>query len=65
VVVPKVACSTERGALKVASQALGGTGGAVDKLADLDPFRSPLDRVVRSQSPIVDSKEASRLGRPK
>jgi thymidine phosphorylase len=46
VVVPKVACSTERGALKVASQALGGTGGAVDKLADLDPFRSPLDRVL-------------------
>jgi hypothetical protein len=47
-VVPKVAYSTERVALNVVNQALG--GAAVDKLADLDPFRSPLDRVARSQS---------------
>jgi hypothetical protein len=48
-VVPKVAYCTERVALKVVSQALGGAGGAVIELADLDPFRSLLDRVARSQ----------------
>jgi hypothetical protein len=49
-VVPKVAYCTERVALKVMSQALGGPGGALNKLADLDPIRSPFDRVARSQS---------------
>jgi hypothetical protein len=49
-VVPKVPYRTERVALKVESHAPGGAGGAVDKLADLDPFRSLLDRVARSRS---------------
>jgi hypothetical protein len=49
-VVPKNAYSTERVALKVVSQALGGPGGAIDELADLDPFCLPFDRVARSKS---------------
>jgi hypothetical protein len=49
-VVPKVAYCTGRVALKVVSQELGGAGGALDELADLDPFCSPFDRVARSQS---------------
>jgi hypothetical protein len=32
----------------VVSQALGVLAGALDKLADLDPFRSPMARVARS-----------------
>jgi hypothetical protein len=44
-VVPKVAYCTERVGLKVLSEALGGAEGALDKLAALDPFRSPFDRV--------------------
>jgi hypothetical protein len=43
-VVPKVPYSTERVALKVLSQGLR-AGGALDELADLDPFRSSFDRV--------------------
>jgi hypothetical protein len=49
-VVPKVAYCTEWVALKVVSQALGVAGGALDKLADLDPFRSFFDRAAPSQS---------------
>jgi hypothetical protein len=50
-VVPKDAYCTERVALTVVSQAIGGAGGAlVEELADLDPLRSPFDRVARSQS---------------
>jgi hypothetical protein len=43
-VVPKVAYRTER------EPSARRAGGALDELADLDPFRSPFDRVARSQS---------------
>jgi hypothetical protein len=49
-VVPKVAYCTDRVALTVASQAIGGPGGALEKLADLDQSCSPFDRFARSQS---------------
>jgi hypothetical protein len=49
-VVPKVTYCTEQVALKVLSQMQVAAGGALDELADLDPFRSPFDRVARSES---------------
>jgi hypothetical protein len=46
----KVAYSTERVALKGAKHEHGGACGPLDNLTDLDPFRSPFDRVARSHS---------------
>jgi hypothetical protein len=49
-VVSKVAYCTERVALDVGGEpSARRKGGALDELADLDPFRLPFDRVARTQ----------------